>query len=63
MKFTAAGLTHFGGIYLLHQFLQQLRMRSYLYHHLAFPGAQQPIHVKRITACSHLSDDPRFGED
>lgn len=36
-KFTAAGLTHFGGIYLLHQFLQQLRMRSYLYHHLAFP--------------------------
>jgi hypothetical protein len=36
-KFTAAGLTHFGGIYLLHQFLQQLRVRSYLYHHLAFP--------------------------
>lgn len=36
MKFTSAGLTHFGGIYLLHQFLQQLRMRSYLYHHLRF---------------------------
>ena len=37
MKFTSAGLTHFGGIYLLHQFLQQLRIRSYLYHHTAFP--------------------------
>jgi len=36
-KFTAAGLTHLGGIYLLHQFLQQLRVRSYLYRHLAFP--------------------------
>lgn len=36
-KFTSGGLTHFGGIYLLHHFLQQLRMRSYLYHHLAFP--------------------------
>lgn len=29
-KFTAAGLTHFGGVYLLHQFLQQLRIRSFL---------------------------------
>ncbi len=37
MKFTSAGLTHFGGVYLLHQFLQQLRMRSYLYHHLDLP--------------------------
>ena len=36
-KFTAAGLTHFGGIYLLHQFLQQLRIRSYLYLNLTFP--------------------------
>ncbi len=37
MKFTSAGLTHFGGIYLLHLFLQQLRVRSYLSHHLALP--------------------------
>lgn len=29
-KFTATGLTHFGGVYLFHQFLQQLRFRSYL---------------------------------
>jgi hypothetical protein len=36
-KFTAAGLTHFGGVYLLHQFIQQLRIRSYLYLNLAFP--------------------------
>jgi len=37
LKFTSTGLTHFGGIYLLHQFLQQLRMRSYLSHRLALP--------------------------
>lgn len=35
-KFTAAGLTHFGGVYLLHRFLQQLHIRSYLYLNLTF---------------------------
>lgn len=35
--FTAGGLTHFGGIYLLHQFLRQLRFRSYLYRGLSYP--------------------------
>lgn len=29
-KFTASGLTHFGGIYLFHKFLQQLQIRSYI---------------------------------
>lgn len=36
-KFIAASLTHFGGVYLLHQFLQQLRLRSYLIRTLSFP--------------------------
>lgn len=36
IKFTAVELTHFGCVYLLHRFLQQLRFRSYLYHHLPF---------------------------
>lgn len=36
-NFAAPGLTHFGGIFLLHQFLQQLRFRSYLSQHLHFP--------------------------
>lgn len=35
--FTAGGLTHFGGIYLLHSFLRQLRLRSFLYQNLSFP--------------------------
>ncbi len=35
-NFAAPGLTHFGGIFLLHQFLQQLRFRSYLSQHLHF---------------------------
>jgi|SRR5579863_920813 len=35
-QFTASGLTHFGGIYLFHQFLQQLRIRSYLARHLRY---------------------------
>ena len=38
-KFTSPGLTHFGGIYLFHQFLQQLKIRSYLSRYL--PYAQQ----------------------
>lgn len=36
-KFTAAGLTHFGGIYLFHQFLQQLKLRSYLAVNISYP--------------------------
>lgn len=36
-KFTSSGLTHFGGAYLLHQFLQQLRLRSYLSMYLSVP--------------------------
>lgn len=35
-KFTAAGLTHFGGVYLFHQFLQQIRLRSYLTKHIPY---------------------------
>lgn len=35
-KFTAAGLTHFGGVYLLHQFLQQMRIRSFLTINLSY---------------------------
>jgi hypothetical protein len=36
-KFTASGLTHFGGVYLFHQFLQRLRFRSYLAWYLSVP--------------------------
>lgn len=35
-KFTSVSLTHFGGIYLFHLFLQQLRIRSYLIRTLSF---------------------------
>lgn len=36
VNFTAASLTHFGGVYLVHQFLQQLRFRSFLYNNIPF---------------------------
>jgi hypothetical protein len=35
-KFTARSLTHFGGIYLLHQFLQQLRLRTFFYNNIDY---------------------------
>ena len=35
-KFSAAALTHFGGVYLLHQFLQRLHLRWYLQQHIEF---------------------------
>ncbi|MGH9876854.1 MAG: IS1380 family transposase [Nitrososphaerales archaeon] len=34
--FTAASLTHFGGVYLLHQFLQKLKLRSMLCRRILF---------------------------
>ena len=37
ISFTAGHLTHFGGVYLLHRFLQQLRVRTFLYPRLHIP--------------------------
>lgn len=34
VSFTAGQLTHFGGVYLLHQFLQQLQLRTFLSYRL-----------------------------
>lgn len=36
VKFTSASLTHFGGVYLVHQFLQQLQFRTFLYRNVPF---------------------------
>lgn len=36
-NFTAVSLTHFGGMYLLHQFLQRLKLRTYLSEKIKFP--------------------------
>jgi len=36
MRFTAPHLTHFAGVYLFHQFLQQIKLRSYLSRHLSY---------------------------
>ncbi len=35
-EFVASGLTHFGGVYLFHQFLQQLHFRSHLSQRISF---------------------------
>ena len=37
ISFSAGQLTHFGGVYLLHRFLQQLQLRSFLCNHLRLP--------------------------
>ena len=31
------GLTHFGGVYFFHEFLQVLQLRDFLARHLAYP--------------------------
>ena len=36
IDFTAQSLTHFGGIYLVHQFLHQVQFRSFLTRHITF---------------------------
>ena len=35
--FTSSGLTHFGGVYLFHRFLQQLQLRTYLSMSIPYP--------------------------
>ena len=47
-KFTAAGLTHFGGVYLFHQFLQQIRFRSYLARHLPYDQRNNRFSLSEI---------------
>lgn len=37
VSFTAAHLTHFGGVFLLHRFFQQLQLRTYLSRLLPYP--------------------------
>jgi len=37
VSFTAGRLTHFGGVYLLHRFLQQLQIRTFLGRQLYTP--------------------------
>lgn len=37
VSFSAGQLTHFGGVYLLHRFLQQLQFRTFLSRHLYLP--------------------------
>ncbi len=37
ISFTSAQLSHFGGVYLLHQFLQRLGFRSFLCHSIVYP--------------------------
>ena len=35
--FTSSRLTHFGGVYLFHRFLQQLQLRTYLSMSIPYP--------------------------
>lgn len=35
-KFTAASLTHFGGVYLVHQFLQQIQLRTFMHANVSY---------------------------
>lgn len=46
--FTAAQLSHFGGVYLLHQFFQQLQMRTYISRRLFYPQHNNRYSVTEI---------------
>ena len=43
-----AGLTHFGGVYFLQQFIQVLQLRDFLAHHLAYPRVNNHYSVSQI---------------
>lgn len=47
-KFTASGLTHFGGIYLFHKFLQQLKIRSYFFRCLSYSQRNNQYSLSEI---------------
>jgi hypothetical protein len=47
-SFTTGGLTHFGGIYLLHEFLRTIQLRSYLHQHIRFPQRNTRYSVSEL---------------
>lgn len=47
-KFTAGGLTHFGGIYLLHRFFRRLHLRWFLQQHIAYPQRNNHYSLSEI---------------
>lgn len=51
--FTASSLTHFGGVYLLHQFLQQIQFRSFLARTLRFPQRNHRYTISELVI-AHL---------
>ena len=54
VTFTAGQLTHFGGVYLLHRFLQQLQFRTWLSRHLQLAERNNDFSVtERISALTY----------
>ena len=64
------GLTHFGGVYFLHKFLQVLQMRDFLARHLTYPRRNHHysvshksvnlclLHAGFKSQCHHDQQDP-----
>src|SRR5438094_10613278 len=42
------GLTHFGGVYFLHEFLRVLQLRNFLATHLAYPRRNSRYHLSQM---------------
>jgi hypothetical protein len=53
IDFTAGSLTHFGGVYLLHLFLQQIQLRSFLVHTIRFSQRNHQYSLSEIVI-AHL---------
>lgn len=53
INFTASSLTHFGGVYLLHQFLQQIQFRSFLARTIQFPQRNHRYTISELVI-AHL---------
>jgi len=43
-----AGLTHFGGVYFFHEFLQVLQLRDFLARHLAYPRRNRRYSISQM---------------
>ena len=43
------GLTHYGGVYFFHEFIQVLQLRRFLCRHLAYPRRNQRYTLSQMT--------------
>ena len=62
IAFDHRGLTHFGGVYFFHEFLQLLQLRDFLARHLSYPRRNHRYSLSQMILALTASKQTRTGE-